>query len=194
MKRVEFVLVTSFQKGRPLRSFEKHCCVAPHKYYYLRNITKNQLMMTNTIQANLRLHFSHVHYSWWVSFPDVLRVFPDVLSVFRRFQRDFGCFQRVFRCFQRVFGRFQRVFLDVFSVFSDVLKSVFGRFSECLRTRDSLRYYNRRGEAATDDDGLVLCKAFRSDAFSLGQLVLRSLQEKGTEYTRTDTMVRGSQP
>lgn len=60
---------------------------------------------------------------------------------------------------------------------------------ECVKSNDAFNFCGPQGNAASATDPLILCKALNQKAFSIGQLVLRPLQEKGTHYVRRDTMV-----
>ncbi|KAI0215436.1 Centromere protein C [Lamellibrachia satsuma] len=60
---------------------------------------------------------------------------------------------------------------------------------ECVKSKDAFNFCGPTGKEPSDTDPLILCKALNQKAFSIGQLILRPLQEKGTHYVRHDTMV-----
>lgn len=60
---------------------------------------------------------------------------------------------------------------------------------ECQKQRRDLCYVGPSGQPTQPDDPLIVTKALRHPAFSVGQLVLRPLREKGTQYVKNDSMV-----
>ena len=68
---------------------------------------------------------------------------------------------------------------------------VFPPKSECIRTRESLNFRGPHGGSATAADRLVMGKAIDQLPFSAGTLILRPLEEKGTQYAGKDAMVGG---
>ncbi|XP_077981906.1 uncharacterized protein LOC144436915 [Glandiceps talaboti] len=59
---------------------------------------------------------------------------------------------------------------------------------DCIRPESDLIFLGPSGKEATDDDSLAVSKAFTTDKFAMGYLVLRPLQEKPTQYVRSDTV------
>ena len=63
-----------------------------------------------------------------------------------------------------------------------------GNFAECVRTRDSYYFRGPTGNDATAEDPLVISKFLNQETFSMGQLIIRPLEAKDSQYVNC-TMV-----
>ena len=58
-----------------------------------------------------------------------------------------------------------------------------------MKVRSQFHMLNAAGGTPTKADPLVMCKPLRQPSFALGQLVIRPLQMKRSQYVRNDTLV-----
>ncbi|XP_078658033.1 uncharacterized protein LOC144903587 isoform X2 [Branchiostoma floridae x Branchiostoma belcheri] len=59
---------------------------------------------------------------------------------------------------------------------------------DCVKTTSMFDFRGPQGRAATEEDGIKVCKALRQPQFGLGQIILEPRQEKGTQFVRNDTL------
>ncbi|KAI8478049.1 hypothetical protein Bbelb_442170 [Branchiostoma belcheri] len=53
---------------------------------------------------------------------------------------------------------------------------------DCVKTTSMFDFRGPQGRAATEEDGIKVCKALRQPQFGLGQIILEPRQEKGTQF------------